>query len=318
MASQGSPRAVIALGGNAIIHSGERGDFREQFANTRCSMVPIVDLLENGYSFVLTHGNGPQVGAIMLQSEAATSVPAVPLHVADAMTCGSMGYMIEQCFRNEIKRRGVTRESVTVPAQIVVDRDDPAMSNPTKPIGPFYDKDQAETLAEQNGWVVREDAGRGYRRIVPSPYPVRVIESEAIKALLKLGYVPITGGGGGIPVYQAEDGALHGVDAVIDKDLASMKIALEVEAELLVIITGVSKVAIRFGTPDEMALDRITVSQARRYLEAGEFPAGSMGPKIQAAIDFVAARSTNRVVITDVEHLVAAVEGTDGTTIVAD
>ena len=310
--------AVIALGGNAIIQKGEKGEFSEQFGNTERSMGPIVDLMEKGYNFILTHGNGPQVGAIMLQNDTAKDkVPVAPLHVADAMTCGSMGYMIEQSFQNEMRRRGEWHETVTIPAQIVVDRNDPAMTNPTKPIGPFYTKEEADALIKEKGWVVKEDAGRGYRRIVPSPYPVHIVEKEVIKHLLDLGYIIITGGGGGIPVYQENGGTLHGVDAVIDKDLASMRIALEMKAKLLIIITGVPKVTINFGKPDEKALDKITVSEAKKYAEEGHFPAGSMGPKMKAAIEFVEADPENRVVITDVDDVVSAVEGTNGTTIVA-
>ncbi len=318
MASNNDTLAVIALGGNAIIQKGEKGEFSEQFLNTERSMGPVVDLMERGYKLILTHGNGPQVGAIMLQNEAAGGkVPMAPLHVADAMTCGSMGYMIEQCFRNEMRRRGIDRETATIPAQIVVDREDPAMKNPTKPIGPFYSKQEADALVAEKGWVVKEDAGRGHRRIVPSPYPVHVVQKEVIKHMLDLGYILITGGGGGIPVYQEGDGTLHGVDAVIDKDLASMKIAREVGANLLIIITGVPKVTINFGKPDETPLDKLMVSQAKAYMDEGQFPAGSMGPKMRAAIEFVEADPDNRVVITDVENVVAAVEGANGTTIVA-
>ncbi len=310
--------AVIALGGNAIIQKGERGEFSEQFANTQKSMGPIVDLMEKGYNFILTHGNGPQVGAIMLQADTAKEkVPVAPLYVADAMTCGSMGFMIEQSFQNEMRRRGEWHETVTIPAQIVVDRNDPAMQNPTKPIGAFYTKAEADRMIAEKGWVVKEDAGRGYRRIVPSPYPVHIVEKEVIKHLLDLGYIIITGGGGGIPVYQEADGTLHGVDAVIDKDLASMRIAIEMNANLLIIITGVPKVTINFGKPDEKAVDRMTVSEAKKYAEEGHFPAGSMGPKMRAAIEFVEADPKNRVVITDVDNVVPAVEGANGTTIVA-
>ena len=310
--------AVIALGGNSIRDKGQRGTVAEQFANTRRSMEPVVELLERDYNFILTHGNGPQVGDLMLQSELAKDeVPETPLGIADAMTCGSMGYMIEQCLQNIMIRHGIWRHIVTIPAQIIVDRNDPAMENPSKPIGPFYTQEQAEQLVKEKGWIVKEDAKRGYRRYVASPYPIDIVEKHAINHLLDDGYLLITGGGGGIPVYYEEDGTIEGVDCVIDKDLASMKLAIAVGARLLIIITGVPKVTLHFGTPEERSLSRITLAQARHYFQQGEFPPGSMGPKMMAAIEFIQAHPQNRVIITDVDNLVAAVEGTAGTQIVA-
>ncbi len=310
--------AVIALGGNAIIRKGEKGTIHEQFANTRRSMEPVVELLQEGYNFILTHGNGPQVGNIMLQVERAKDeVPETPLGVADAMTCGSMGYMIEQCLQNIMLRKGVWRNVVTVPAQVLVDKSDPAMDNPTKPIGPFYTEDEASRLRDERGWVVKEDANRGYRRYVASPYPIDIIEKDAINLLLKQHYILITVGGGGIPVFFEEDGTIEGVDCVIDKDLASMKIALAVGARTLIIITGVPRVTINFGKPDEQSLSKMTLAQARHYYQEGHFPPGSMGPKMLAAIEFVQANPKNRVIITDVENLAAAIHGDEGTRIVA-
>lgn len=310
--------AVIALGGNSIRDKGQRGTITEQFANTRRSMEPIAELLARDYNFILTHGNGPQVGDLMLQSELAKSdVPEIPLGIADAMTCGSMGYMIEQCLQNIMIRRGIWRHIVTLPAQVIVDRYDPSMENPSKPIGPFYTEEQAQELIREKGWVVKEDAKRGFRRYVASPYPIDIVEKEAINHLLDDGYLLITGGGGGIPVYYEEDGTIEGVDCVIDKDLASMKLAIAVGARTLIIITGVPMVTIRFGTPEEKALPRLTLAQARHYYQQGEFPPGSMGPKMMAAIEFIQAHPQNRVIITDVENLVEAVEGKAGTQIVA-
>lgn len=310
--------AVVALGGNAIIQKGEKGTITEQFANTRHSMAPVVDLLGQGYNFILTHGNGPQVGNLMLQNELSKAkVPEMPLGVADAMTEGSMGYMIEQCLQNDMIRKGVWRNVVTIPCQIVVDVNDPAMDNPSKPIGPFYTEEEAQKIIAEKGWVVKDDAGRGYRRYVASPYPIDVIEKEAINTLLQQGFLLITGGGGGIPVTFEEDGTIEGVDCVIDKDLASMKIALAVGARLLIIITGVPQVTIKFGTPEETALSKLTLAQARHYYQDGEFPAGSMGPKMMAAIEFIQANPKNEVIITDVDNLVAAVDGKAGTRIVA-
>lgn len=313
-----SKLAVVALGGNAIIQKGEKGTFTEQFANTRASMGPVVDLLGTGYNFILTHGNGPQVGNLMLQNEHAKgNVPEVPLGVADAMTEGSMGYMIEQCLQNVMIRKGVWRNVVTIPCQIVVDVHDPAMDNPTKPIGPFYTEEEAKKLSAEKGWVVKDDAKRGFRRFVASPYPIDVIEKDAINSLLRQGFLLITGGGGGIPVMFEDEGTIEGVDCVIDKDLASMKIALAVGARLLIIITGVPQVTLNFGTPEEKSLSRLTLAQARHYYQDGHFPAGSMGPKMMAAIEFIQANPKNEVIITDVASMAAAVEGKAGTRIVA-
>lgn len=309
-------QVVLALGGNAIIRKGDSGDFYEQWDATYASMEPVVDLIGDGYNFIITHGNGPQVGALMLMVEHARGVvPETPLGVADAMTEGSMGYMIEQNIQNVMRRKGVVRNVVTIPVQMVVDRRDPALEDPTKPIGPFYDEETAKKLAKENGWIVKEDAGRGWRRYVASPYPLEVVEKEAIRTLYESGYVIVTGGGGGIPVYYEEDGTLEGVDCVIDKDLASMKLALTVGSKTLVIITGVPAVAVHFGTPEEKVLSRMTLAEVRRYMAAGEFPPGSMGPKIQAAVEFVQASSDNTVIITDVEHLRDALEGKAGTMI---
>ena len=310
--------AVIALGGNAIIAEGQRGTVQEQFDNIRRTVKPVVELVKSGYNFIVTHGNGPQVGNLLLQNELAKEeVPEIPLGMLDAMTCGSMGYMIEQCLRNEMMNQGIWRNVVTIPAQIIVDHYDPAMENPTKPIGPFYTEEQAQQLIKEKGWLLKEDAGRGWRRFVASPYPIDIVEKEAIRHLLQQQYVLITGGGGGIPVSHSEGGAITGVDCVIDKDLASMKLAIAVHARTLIIITGVPKVTINFGTPDEKALSRMTLAQARHYYQEGHFPAGSMGPKMMAAIEFVQADPANRVIITNEDNLAAAVRGDEGTHIVA-
>ena len=313
-----SKLAVIALGGNAIIAKGQKGLMSEQFENVRRTVTPVVELMERGYNFIVTHGNGPQVGNLLLQNELAKAeVPEIPLAMLDAMTCGSMGYMIEQSLQNEMIRRGIWRNVVTIPAQIIVDRFDPAMERPTKPIGPFYTEEQAQKLIEEKGWLLKEDAGRGWRRFVASPYPIDIVEKDAIRELLRQKYLLITGGGGGIPVSYGEDGSITGVDCVIDKDLASMKLAIAVHARTLIIITGVPKVTINFGKPDEKPLDRITLAQARHYYQDGQFPAGSMGPKMMAAIEFVQADPGNRVIITDERSLLEAVEGKEGTHIVA-
>ncbi len=309
---------VLALGGNALHKKGQKGDIHEQFANARASMGPVVNLLQKGFNFIITHGNGPQVGAVMLMvDKAKDEVPETPLGVADAMTCGSIGYMLEQCLQNMMIRAGIWRNVVTLPVQVVVDPHDPAIQDPTKPIGKFYSAEEAKELARTKGWVLKEDAGRGWRRYVASPYPLDIIEKEAIRSLIGQGYVVITGGGGGIPVFYEKDGTIEGMDCVIDKDLATMKIALSVGARTLVIVTGVKKVAVRFGKPDQKEFSRMTLAEARYYLQAGEFPPGSMGPKIQAAIEFIQADPKNRVIITDIESIPEALEGKEGTTLVA-
>ncbi len=305
---------VLALGGNALHQKGQKGTIAEQFENSRASMRPVVELLKKGYNFVVTHGNGPQVGAVMLMvDKAKDEVPETPLGVADAMTCGSMGYMLEQSLQNMMIRAGVWRNVVTVPAQIVVDRNDPSIQNPTKPIGKFYTEEEAKKLMADKGWVMKNDANRGWRRYVASPYPLDIIEKDAIKTLLAHNYLVITSGGGGIPVYYEKDNTIEGLDCVIDKDLATMKLALAVGSETLVIVTGVRKVAINFGKPDQKEFSELTLAQARHYLTQGEFPAGSMGPKMQAAIEFVQANPRNRVIITDIESLPLALEGKEGT-----
>lgn len=311
-------KIVLALGGNAIIKKGDTGDFYTQWDNTYKSMEPVVDMIAEGYDFVITHGNGPQVGALMLMVDKSRGdVAETPLGVADAMTEGSMGYMLEQNIQNLMIRKGIWKNVVTVPVQMVVDKKDPSLANPTKPIGPFYDEETAKQLAKENNWIVKEDAGRGWRRYVASPYPLDVIEKDAVRLLHNEGYVVVTGGGGGIPVYYEEDGTIEGVDCVIDKDLASMKLALTVGSKILVIITGVPAVAIKWGTPEEEVLREVTLAEARYYMSQGEFPAGSMGPKIQAAIEFVQADSENRVIITDVENLKDSLAGKAGTVIKA-
>ncbi len=311
---------VLALGGNALQQKGQKGTMAEQFENSRNSMKPVVELIKQGYNFVITHGNGPQVGSLMLMvDKAKDEVPETPLGVADAMTEGSMGYMLAQCLQNMMIRAGMKKrpEVVVVPTQVVVDPNDASVTSPTKPIGVFYTEEQAKKLEAEKGWVMKNDAGRGFRRCVASPYPVDIIEKDAIKTLIDHNYVVICGGGGGIPVYYAKDDTLEGMDCVIDKDLATMKIALAIGAETLVIVTGVKKVSVAWGKPEQKDLDVMTLAQARHYLAKGEFPAGSMGPKIQAALEFVQANPKNKVVITDIDSLPLALEGKEGTTIVS-
>ncbi|MEW8960031.1 MAG: carbamate kinase, partial [Moorella sp. (in: firmicutes)] len=263
----------------------------------------------------ITHGNGPQVGFLIRRAELATKeLPLIPLEFAVADTQGAIGYMIQQSLMNEFKRRGIKKQAVTVVTQVVVDKNDPAFQNPTKPIGSFMSKEEAERHVKEDGWTVVEDAGRGWRRVVPSPEPQRIVESEAIKDLIAKGYIVICVGGGGIPVIE-KDGNLEGIAAVIDKDYASSLLATEIRADRLVISTGVNKVAINFGKPDQKEIDRMTVAEAEAYLQEGHFPPGNMGPKIIAILRYLK-NNGGEGLITSPAGIVAAMEGKSGTWIV--
>lgn len=306
---------VIAIGGNAIIQEGQKGTVDEQFDNVLRSCDPILDLVEEGYNVVLTHGNGPQVGNILLKVEAAKDIVAPnPLDICGAETQGSLGYIIQQSLNNRINARKLNRNVVTVLTQIVVDREDKAFENPTKPIGPFYSKEEAEMASNEKNAIYVEDSGRGYRRVVPSPKPIEIIEKHAIKCLVDNDMLVITAGGGGIPVIKEGD-SLKGVEAVIDKDYASALVAKEINADYLLILTGVPQVAINFGKENQRFLSQMTISEARKYLEEGQFPAGSMGPKIEAALEFVQ-NSSGEAIITSIEKLGHALKGETGTRIV--
>jgi len=309
-------KAVLALGGNAIIQQGQRGTITEQFANTRASLEAIIPLVEDGYQLVITHGNGPQVGNLLLMVEAASDkVAPLPLGVCNAATEGTMGYMIEQSLQNKLKNHGVDTNVVCLLSQVVVSKDDPSMKEPSKPVGPFMNEAEAKKRQAEQGWDVVEDAGRGWRRVVPSPMPLKVIPSPIIKQLVESGNIVIAGGGGGIPIVIEENGTFEGVDAVIDKDLASAVLAKEIDAHLLVILTGVDQVALNFGKPDEQKLAQLTVAEAKKYLDEGHFPKGSMGPKIKAAIKFIE-EGGEEVLITSIEKIVDALAGKTGTKIV--
>ena len=311
-----APIVVVALGGNALIRQGERGDVGEQLRHIRESVAFLPLLLNQGWSVLITHGNGPIVGQLLLQNEAAGDlVPAMPLDVCDADSEGSVGYLIQQTLANELNRHGVSRQVVSLVTQIVVDAEDPGFSRPSKPVGPFYPAAEAEKLRRERGWSLVEDAGRGYRRVVPSPRPVDVVEREAIRILLDHGVVVVAAGGGGIPVTRDENGAMHGVEAVIDKDRASALLAKTLGARRLIILTAVEYVYTGFGQPGEKPLPLMSTETARNLLAAGEFPPGSMGPKIEAAIEFLE-KGGEEVLITLPERLGEALEGKTGTRIV--
>ncbi len=313
------PRSVvITLGGNAILPARGTGTFEEQLSITRSTMEPIATLVKEGVKVVLSHGNGPIVGNILIRNEAVRDqIPPMPLDVCGADSQGGIGYMMQQALQNELHRIGLTRTVVTMVTQVIVDERDPAFRRPTKPIGPFYTQERARTLAKEKRWTVVEDAGRGYRRVVPSPKPLEIVEIGAIRKLVDDGAIVIAAGGGGIPVSRQWDGTLHGVEAVIDKDLASSLLGRVLGMESLVIVTGVERVAVHFGKPDQRDLSDATASELERLLGEGHFPPGSMEPKIRAAIEFVRGGGRS-VTITSPERVREALEGRAGTRIVAD
>jgi carbamate kinase len=310
------PLAVVALGGNAISRAGQEGNIKEQFENLNKSMHYIVDLISTGYRVIITHGNGPQVGNVLRRVEAAINIVyPIPLDLCGAHTEGGIGYMIQQVLCNKLKYRGINLVPATIITQTLVDKNDPAFINPTKPIGPFFSEDQMREKSDRGKWAFREDAGRGYRRVVPSPRPKKILEEVVIKRLADLGYPVIACGGGGVPVIE-ESGELKGVEAVIDKDLATSLLARDLKADLLIITTSVEKVSLNFKKPDEQFLDCITAAEAKRYLDEGHFSPGSMAPKIEAAIEFTTATG-KPTVITLPDTLIPALARKTGTWIVS-
>jgi carbamate kinase len=310
-------RLVMAIGGNAILPAKGEGDFASQRRRIGEVCRVLADLVEEGHELAVTHGNGPQVGNLLLQNEEARSlVPALPLDVLVAQTQAQIGYLIQQALRNELTVRGLRKGVATVVTQVLVDPDDEAFRNPTKPIGPYYRKEHEAMVKRAKGWTLIHDARGGWRRVVPSPRPLAIVEEAFIRRLMAADggeNVAIVTGGGGVPVVR-RGGELVGVEAVIDKDLASAVLAEVLEADVLVLVTDVEKVALRFGTPRQQDLDRMTLAEARRYLEEGHFPPGSMGPKIEAAVRFLESGGA-RAVVASLETVRAALEGTAGTTL---
>jgi carbamate kinase len=306
--------AVVAIGGNSLTRRGQRGTIPEQYDNARATCGAISEMIARGYGAVITHGNGPQVGNILLRAEMASSVlPLLPLDTCGADSQGGIGYMLQQVLGSALRRRGVETDVVTVLTQVVVAGSDPAFEAPSKPIGPFYSEDEIRAKCEEHGWAVVEDACRGWRRVVASPMPVRIVEIDPIRSLLSDGYVVIAVGGGGIPVVETDAG-LSGVEAVIDKDHASRLLANEIGADLFLISTDVPQVALYYGTSDQVCMDKMTADEAEEYLRQGHFPPGSMGPKIRAGIDFI--RSGGElVIITNPDSLGRALDGETGTRI---
>jgi carbamate kinase len=306
---------VIALGGNALLQRGQKGTFDEQYENVKKTSARVADLIERGYKIVLTHGNGPQVGATLLRHEAAKNiVPPLPLDVCGAETQGFIGYMMQQALRNELKSRGVDKFVVSVITRMIVDKHDSAFQNPTKPVGPFYTKEEAEMLRQQKPeLVIKEDAGRGYRRVVPSPDPKIIAERYAIRALVDAGFVVVACGGGGIPIIE-EGGHAVGVEAVIDKDLGGQRLATLIGANIFVILTDVEGAYINYGRPDQEMIREITSGKLRNYAKEEQFKEGSMAPKVEAAIRFVESGG-ERAIIASLGKLIEALDNKAGTQI---
>lgn len=309
-------KIVIALGGNALQEAGKPATAESQLEVVEKTSEYIADIILSDYDVVLAHGNGPQVGRIVLQNEYATSVtPAMPFDVCGAMSQGYIGYHMQQGLEKVLRHRGCNKRVATVVTQVVVDKFDPKFQNPSKPIGPFYTEEEAKAIADQKGYFMKEDSGRGWRRVVASPMPIEIMELDAVKCLIDGGFIPITVGGGGIPVIKDENGNYIGTAAVIDKDLASEKLAEDIDADALVILTAVEKVCINFGKPDQKELSEISVAEARQYIAEGHFAPGSMLPKIEAAIKFVESKPGRKAIITSLDKAVEALAGKAGTTL---
>jgi len=314
-----SRTAVVAIGGNALVTDNAHGSIHDQFEAARRVASQIVQMAADGWTVVVTHGNGPQAGYILRRSDIVagidTSIPRIGLDVAVADSQGGIGYIVATSLTNQLRAAAIERSVVAIVTHALVDAADPAFRNPTKPIGPFLGREEAERLAKSEGWTIVEDSGRGYRRVVASPRPLRILELPAIAALVEDGFLVVAAGGGGIPVV-SEAAGYRGVEAVIDKDFASSLLATGLGVDLLVITTGVPQVAVDYGKPGQRFLDRMTSEEAEEYLAAGQFPAGSMGPKIGAALEFLRAGG-REVLITSPDRLAAALHGETGTRLVA-
>jgi carbamate kinase len=308
-------KIVVALGGNALQRKGAPATAEAQLEVVTKTVEFIAEMSCQGYELAVVHGNGPQIGNILLATEAASDlVPAMPFDVCGAMSQGYIGYHIQQALRFALKKRNRDIPVVTIITQVVVDEEDPAFKNPTKPIGPFYGEEEAAAISQEKGYITKEDSGRGWRRVVASPMPVRIVEFSCLKELWDTTIV-ITAGGGGIPVIEKEDGSLEGIAAVIDKDLAAGRLASDIGADILMILTEVEKVSLNFNKPDQRDLDQITVEEAERYIAEGHFAPGSMLPKIQAAVSYVRDNPGKKAIITSLFKSLDALEGKTGTLI---
>ncbi|HZX09866.1 MAG TPA: carbamate kinase [Acidobacteriota bacterium] len=308
--------ALIAFGGNAILPKEQRGLQSEQMKNAQKAARLISHIVKKGYDPIVVHGNGPQVGNLLIQmEESINKVPPFSLEVCDAMTEGSMGFMLEKAIINELRKNSIDKHIASLITQVVVDKEDSAFNNPTKPVGPFYSKYRAQMLKRQKKWEMVEDAGRGYRKVVPSPKPIDIVPKKVLYDLVHSGKIVIAAGGGGIPVIINGRGLFQGVEAVIDKDFASSLIAREVAADLFIILTNTKCVYLDFGSPREKPLKKMTIEQALKHLKEGQFPPGSMGPKIEAAVEYIK-NGGKKVIITSANHLKAALINRSGTTII--
>jgi len=307
-------RAVIALGGNALIKEGQKGTIYEQFANTRRSTKSVVQMIKEGWEIAITHGNGPQVGAILLQNKVAKDLtPAMPLGICVAESEGLIGYMIQQCLSNALKKENIEKPVIALITQVIVDKNDPSLSNPTKPIGPYYTEEEALQMITEGVQMTCQP--NGWRMVVPSPDPKRIVEGNIIRKMLDDGIIVIASGGGGMPVVEKENRGLDGLEAVIDKDLAAERLAEAVEAELLIILTDVEKVYLHYNTPQQKAFDKLTLKELKQYYNKGHFPPGTMGPKILAAIRFLE-YGGKKVIISNIEKGWEALQGKAGTLII--
>ncbi len=310
-----SKKILIALGGNALSRAGEKGTIEEQLAHVKETATKFLEIIKEGHKIAITHGNGPQVGSILLKNEMASkTLPPMPLDVCGAESQGMIGYMIQHMTYNEIARQKKDYSVVTLLTQVLVDNNDPAFKNPSKPIGPFYTKEEADRHIQEQKWSMIEQIGKGYRRVVPSPEPLDVIEGDNIKRLVDKGVIVISCGGGGIPVTKNPDGTLFGVEGVIDKDKTAAVLAHVIDADVLMILTDVEKAFINFHKPDQKALGEITVKEARKYLAEGQFGEGSMGPKVEAACRFVE-KGGKKSIITSLEKAMDALNKKTGTII---
>lgn len=309
----GHPIAMVAMGGHAFTQHGERGSHEDHERNARDIARVLMHLVERDYHLVITHGNGPQVGNLLIQNEMARgAVPEIPLDVLVAMTEGSLGYVLQQSLLNQLRSRDIRRYVVTMVTQVMVDENDPAFQEPNKPIGPFLNREEAERRHRDDGWIVREDAAkRGWRRLVPSPRPLKIIQRRMIREVATAGHIVVAGGGGGVPIKLSANGEYVGVEAVVDKDLTSAVLASDIGAELLIILTAVPQVYRNFGQPDQEPLGAVTLEEIERMYNEGHFPPGSMGPKIDAVLHFLK-QGGRRALITDPSHLAAAMEGRAG------
>jgi carbamate kinase len=308
------PIVLVAMGGHAFMQKNERGTIEDHERNAVRISGLLMDLVEKDYRLVITHGNGPQVGNLLIQNEQCREeVPPMPLDVLVAMTEGSLGYILQQSLLNRLRERGIKRYVVTVVTQVTVDENDPAFVDPTKPIGPFLTREEAERRREQQGWQLKEDAaGRGFRRLVPSPRPIKVIQRAMIREAASAGHIVVACGGGGIPIQVRKGGEYAGVEAVVDKDLTSAVLAADIGAELMIILTAVPSVYVDFAGPDQRPLGAVTLEEVERLQQEGHFPRGSMGPKIDAVVHFLN-RGGKRALITDPDSLPAALAGRAGT-----